>query len=183
VRFALQTARYIRLSGFATPKSYIAADIQNTLCLMVTKRRIFYASVASAVAFFVVPAIACFMVMKMPYLSFDGTPDNAPTRGVGIFMLISPIVFVSVAALTFAGAILLQHLKQLRPTVICSVVIAASFGLAFAMVLDRPLGWHDALYYFAGFTALIFATVGLSALVWWKVAMHTSQTADADRAP
>jgi hypothetical protein len=130
----------------------------------------FYASLASAAAFFVVPAIGSFISMQTPYMNLDGTPDNAPARGVGIFLLISPLLFVLVGGLTFAGAVLLQRLNQLRPQVLTTIVIVASLGLALLMVLDRPFGWRDAAYYFAGFAALILATFGLSALVWWKVA-------------
>ncbi len=143
---------------------------------MITRRRMFYASLASAAAFFVVPVIGCFLVMETPYLNVDGTPDNAPARGVGIFMLISPAVFMSVAALTFSGAALLQYFNQLRPTVLACIVTAVSLGLSFVMVLNRPFGWYDALYYFVGFAALIFATVTVSTLVWWIVAMRTTNT-------
>src|SRR5207302_1808861 len=113
---------------------------------MITKRRMFYASLASAAAILVVLAISSYIVMQTPYQNPDGTPDNAPIRAVGIFFLISPVLFVAVAALTFAGAVLLLHLKQLRPLVLASMVTILSIGLAFLMVLDRPFGWRDALY-------------------------------------
>jgi len=140
----------------------------------------FYASLASAAAILVVLAISSYIVMQTPYQNPDGTPDNAPIRAVGIFFLISPVLFVAVAALTFAGAVLLLHLKQLRPLVLASMVTILSIGLAFLMVLDRPFGWRDALYYFVGFAGLNLATLGLSALVWWRVAMRPNHTVERD---
>jgi hypothetical protein len=145
---------------------------------MITKRRMFYASAASAAAFFVVPAIGCFLAMQMPYLNLDSGPDNAPVRGVGIFILVSPVVFIAVATVTFVGALLLQHVKQLRPTVLAGTITVLSLGLGFLMVLDRPFGWYDALYYFVGFAASIFATLSLSILVWWKVATRTNKAVE-----
>lgn len=142
---------------------------------MITKRRMFYASSASAAAFLVVPAIGCFLAMQAQYLNLDSGPDNAPVRGVGIFMVIWPVVFVAVATLTFAGALLLQHVKQLRPPVLAGTITVVSLGLGFVMVLDRPFGWYDALYYFVGFAASVFATLSLSILVWWKVATRTNE--------
>jgi len=147
----------------------------------IPKPRLLRASLASAAAFFVVPAI-CFVIgwMEMPYLNPDGSPDNAPVRGAGIFMLISPVLFVLFTAFTFVVAVLLQHIKQLKPMVLASIVMVASFGLGFVMVLDRPFGWRDALYYFMVFSALIIATLSLSALVWWKVAMRPNNTVERD---
>jgi len=147
---------------------------------MITKRRMFYASLASAPAFFVVLAVGSYIVTQTPYQNLDGTPDNAPMRGVGIFFLISPILFVVVTALTFTIALLLQHLKQLRPPVLASLVTMVSISLGFLMVLDRPFGWRDALYYFVGFAGLILGTLGLSAFVWWKVAMRPNSTVERD---
>jgi uncharacterized membrane protein len=139
------------------------------------------ASVASAAAFFIVPAIG-FIIgwLEMPYLNPDGTPDNAPIRGAGIFVLISPVIFVLFTAFAFLGTLLLQHFKQLRPMALASIVTVASFGLGFVMVLDRPFGWRDALYYFVGFSGLILAALSLSALVWWKVAMRPNNTVERD---
>jgi hypothetical protein len=142
---------------------------------MITKRRIFYASLAAAAAFFVVPAVGSFIVMQTPSVNPDGTPDNAPVRAVGVFLFLSPLLFAAVAGLTFAIALLLQYFRQLKPAVLAGVIVVVSVGLGSIMVLDRPFGWRDALYYFVGFTALIFATLSLSALVWWKVAMRPNR--------
>jgi hypothetical protein len=139
---------------------------------IITKRRIFYASLAAAAAFFVVPAVGSFIVAQTPSLNPDGTPDNAPIRAVGVFLIISPLLFVAVAGLTFAIALLLQYFRQLKPAVVVGIVAVVSIGLGFVMVLDRPFGWRDALYYFVGFTALILVTLSLTAFVWWKVAMR-----------
>jgi hypothetical protein len=114
---------------------------------MITKRRMLVASLASAAAFFIVPAIG-FIIgwLEMPYLNPDGTPDNAPIRGAGIFVLVSPVLFILFTAFTFLGAVLLQRIKQLRPLALASIVAVTSFGLGFVMVLDRPFGWHDAFF-------------------------------------
>ena len=61
----------------------------------------FYASLASAAAFFVVPAIGSFISIQTLYMNLDATPDNARVRGVGILLLISPLLFVVVGGLTF----------------------------------------------------------------------------------
>ena len=144
----------------------------STLGQMLTTRRMFYASLASAAAFFVVPAISSYISMQTPYLSPHGSPDNAPARVIGILVLIASLLFVLVASLAFGGAVLLRRLGQLKPTVLTAIVIVAGLSPALFMVLDRPFGWADMAYYFAGFAALILATFGLSALVWWKVACH-----------
>jgi len=65
-----------------------------------------YASLASAAAFLVVPAIVSYIATQTHYVNLDGTPDNAPVRGAGIFLLISPVLFVMVTVLTFSGALL-----------------------------------------------------------------------------
>ena len=150
------------------------------LDLMITKRRMFYASLASAAAFFVVAAVGSYIVAQTPYLNPDGTPDNAPIRAVGVLLFIPPLLFFVVAGLTFASAVLLHYVQQLKPAVLAGIVVVVSVGLGFVMVLDRPFGWRDALYYFVGFTALIFATLSLSALVWWKVAMRPNSTVERD---
>jgi len=147
---------------------------------MITKRRMLYASLASAAAFLVVPAIVSYIATQTHYVNLDGTPDNAPVRGAGIFLLISPVLFVMVTVLTFSGALLLQRVGQLKPLVLAGIVAVVSVGLGFVMVVDRPFGWHDALYYFVGFTALILATLSLSALVWWRVAMRPNNTVERD---
>jgi len=147
---------------------------------MITKRRMFYASLASATAFFVVPAICSYYIMQTPNLLADGTPDNAPIRGVGVFLIISPFLFVVVTTLAFVSGVLLQHLKLLRPSVVVGGVTVLSLGLSLLMVQDRPFGWRDALYYFGGFTGLLLSTLGLSAVVWWKVAMRPNNTVERD---
>jgi hypothetical protein len=48
----------------------------------------------------------------MPFLNPDGSPDNAPVRGAGVFILFSPILFLVVA---FFGAMVLQRVGQLKP--------------------------------------------------------------------
>jgi hypothetical protein len=143
----------------------------------------FYASLASAAAFFVVPAVGSYIVTQTPSLNPDGTPDNVPVRAVGVLLFMSPFLFVVVAGLTFAGAVLLQRIGQLKPAVLTGIVAVVSVGLAFVMVLDRPFGWRDALYYFVGFAALILSTLSLSALVWWKVAMRPNNTVERDGEP
>ena len=140
---------------------------------LITKRRMFLASLASAVALFVVPVIGFILgSMEIPYMRPDGTPDNAPARATGILLLISPVVFVLFSLVTFVGAVFLQHLSQLKLKILASIVIVASVGLGFVMVLDRPFGLYDALYYFVGFSALVLATLSVSVFVWWKVAMR-----------
>ena len=147
---------------------------------MITKRRMFYASLASAVAFLVVLAIGCYVVTQTPYQNLDGTPDNAPIRAVGVLLFISPALFVIVTVLAFVSALVLQRLKQLRPRVLAGIVAIISVGLGFVMVLDRPFGWHDRLYYFVGFSGLILATLSISTVVWWKVAMRPNNTVERD---
>ena len=116
-----------------------------------------------------VPAIGVFY--EMQGLSVDGT-DDAFVRSVGLMLFISPFIFIFVAVLTFYVAVLLDELKQLKPWGIAVTVATVSSGLAFPMAFDRlsPFGWRDALYYYFGFSGLIFATLGLSAIVWWMVA-------------
>ena len=137
---------------------------------LVTKRRMFLASLASAIALFVVPFIL--VSMEMPYSRPDGTPDNAPLRATAILVLISPVIFVLFSFVTFVLAVFLQHLGQLKPKVLASIVVVASVGLGFVMVLDRPFGLFDALYYFAGFSVLVLATLRVAVFVWWKVAIR-----------
>ena len=145
-----------------------------------TKRRMFVASLASAAAFIAVLVAGSYIAVQTPYLNAEGTPDNAPIRAAGILLLISPLLFVVVTSFMFAGALLLQHIKQLKPTVIAVIVSVASVGLGFVMILDRPFGWLDALYYFVGFTTFALATITVSALAWWKMAMRPIKTVKRD---
>jgi len=147
---------------------------------MITKRHMLYASLASAATFLVVLAIGGYIVTQIPYQKFDGTPDNAPIRAVGVVLFISPVLFLMVTVFTFVTALFLQRLKQLRPQVLVGIVTVISVGLGFVMVLDRPFGWHDRLYHFVGFAGLILATLSISAVVWWKVAMRPNSTVERD---
>ena len=70
---------------------------------LITKRRMFLASLASAIALFVVPFIL--VSMEMPYSRPDGTPDNAPLRATAILVLISPVIFVLFSVVTFVLAV------------------------------------------------------------------------------
>jgi hypothetical protein len=141
---------------------------------MITKRRMFYASLVSAAVFLVVLAIAFYIDIQTLYQKPDGSPDNAPARAVGVLILISPALFVVFAAIAFAAAVLLQQFKQLRPLVLGIIVSVVSIGLSLLMAIDRPFGWRDVLYYFLGFAGFNLATLGLSAFVWWIVAARHS---------
>jgi hypothetical protein len=154
-----------------------------TLGLMsrVATSRMFVASLASTAAFFLVPIVGMFIDWANgPYVSPDGSPDNAPIRAAGLFMVLSPAIFLAVAVATFAIALFLQRLKLLRPRVLTIMVALLGVTLALIMVLDRPFGWEDRLYYFLGFLALIVATLGISSFVWWKVAMRPNNTVERD---
>src|SRR2546430_7074028 len=106
--------------------------------IWITKRRMFLASLASAIAFFVLPAVGLLVGwMQMPFLNPDGTPDNAPVRGAAVFVLFSPALFVLLVAITFCGALLLQHFRQLKPRALVNIVAITGFGLGVVMVLDQ----------------------------------------------
>src|SRR5437879_8657556 len=89
-----------------------------------SKLRLLAASLASAAAFFAVPAVG-FMIgwSQMPYLNADGTPDNAPVRGAGVFILLSPVLFVLITAFAFFGGLLLRRFGQLKPKALLLIVV------------------------------------------------------------
>ena len=107
---------------------------------------------------------------QTPYAHSDGSPDNAPARGLGVLIMISPLLIALLTAAVFISASTLQRFKRLSPVSLATMVVTVSFGMAALLVLDRPLGWRDQLYYFAGFFAFLLAAFGISAAVWWRVA-------------
>ena len=86
------------------PRALVSVDVRPHV--RVATSRIFVASLASAAAFFLVP-IAGILINWAggPYVSPDGSPDNAPIRAAGLFVVFSPAIFVAVAAVTFAIAL------------------------------------------------------------------------------
>ena len=110
----------------------------------------------------------------MPYLNADGTPDNAPVRGAGVFILLSPVLFVLITAFAFFGGLLLRRFGQLKPKALLLIVVLLSIAGGALFARDMPFGWKDTLISFLVFAALVFVASGLSALAWWKVAMRIS---------
>jgi hypothetical protein len=147
-----------------------------------TKRRFFVASVAAAGAFLAVALIVGLVDswFEMPYTNPDGTPDNAPIRAAGILLMLSPVLFILLTALTFFSALLLRGIGRLTPRALITVVVLASISAAFLMAVGRPFGWRDMLYYFLGFAAIIFVPSSSAAWVWWKVAMRPNNTVERD---
>ncbi len=157
------------------------SEAHYTLGLMVqgTKRTFLVASVAAAGAFFVVALIIGLVSswFEMPYTNPDGTPDNAPIRAAGILIMLSPLIFVLLAALAFFTTLLLQKVRRLTPRALLTVVLLASVATAVLMVSDRPFGWKDMLYYFCGFVVINLLLLGSAAWAWWKVAMRPNRAA------
>src|SRR6267143_3507274 len=146
-----------------------------------SKLRLLVASLASAAAFFVVPAIGLVIGWsQMPYLNADGTPDNAPVRVAGVFILLSPVLFVLITAFAFFGGLLLRRFGQLKPKALLFVVVLLSVSAGTLFARDMPFGWKDALISFVAFAALVFVASGLSAFAWWKVAMRPNNTVERD---
>ena len=137
----------------------------------VSTRRMLLASLASGLAFFIIPFVGVIIgVSQMPFLNPDGTPDNAPLRGGAAFVLVSPILFAFVTLFAFCGGLLLQHLRRLNPRALLSVVVSLSVIAGLIVASQSRFGWNDALVGFLVFSALVFGASSLSAWVWWKVA-------------
>lgn len=148
-----------------------------TLDIMITKRRMFFASLGSAVVFMTIAAIAAYLEMRTPSLNPDGTPDNAPIRAIGVLIIISPLLFGVITGIFYAGGLILKALGHLKPLVIAGLVPLASVVLGFLMILDRPFGWRDQLHYFVGFTSIWLLVLGPSTLLWWwLVAMRPNRS-------
>ena len=145
-----------------------------------TTLRLFTASLAAATAFFAFPA-ALILANDWDYVRFDGTPDNAPVRGLGVLILPTPAICLLLVTTTFLGALLLRRIGQLNPRSLLAVVAIASIGAAVMMTYDRRFGLTDTLFYFGGFTSLAFCITGISAWTWWKVATWRSRTVEHDR--
>ncbi|EHL21204.1 hypothetical protein KYG_19158 [Acidovorax sp. NO-1] len=129
-----------------------------------------FASLGAAIAFLSIAAFCILPAVQTPFMNADGTPDNAPIRGAGILILISPLIFVLLSAGTFSIAALLQRFNRLTPRSLATIAVATSLCLAVLMVLSRPFGWRDQLYYMACFSVFLLVTFGTSTLVWWKIA-------------
>lgn len=111
-------------------------------------------------------------VAQTPYIHADGSPDNTPARGLGVLIMISPLLIALLTAAMLISTTVLQRFNRLSPRSLAAMVGMVSFGVAALLVLDRPFGWRDQLYYFAGFFAFLLAAFGISAAVWWKVASN-----------
>jgi hypothetical protein len=128
------------------------------------------ASIASAAAVFVLPIIMMLFELYQPSaLLADGTPDNAPVRAAGIFILLSPVLVVVVAFLTFLIGVALGRIGQLKPRGlgVTAIVVAVLGGIALSY--DRPFGWRDMATMFFESAAWLTVCTSLSAFVWWKV--------------
>ena len=110
-----------------------------TLDIMIAKRRMFFASLGSAVVFMTIAAIAAYLEMRTPSLNPDGTPDNAPIRAIGVLIIISPLLFGVITGIFYAGGLILKALGHLKPLVIAALVPLASVVLGFLMILEAPL--------------------------------------------
>lgn len=148
---------------------------------MITRRRLFYASLASSVAFLGTLGVVAFLGTQIEYVTADGMPDNAPIRAVGLLIFMSPFVLLVATLAAFLGAVMLQGSGKLRPRVIAFIVSIASVGIGAVMAFDRPFGWRDAMYYFAGFTFMLFTVLGASALVWWHTATWANNSSKRTR--
>ena len=113
-------------------------------------RRMFLASLVGAAAFFVVPAI-CVVIgfLQMPYLNADGTPDNGPVRGAAAFVLLSPALFLVIAASAFLSGRRLQRIGYLASHVLLRIVLGVSIAAGLLPALDARFGWVDALTNFS----------------------------------
>jgi hypothetical protein len=140
-----------------------------TLDIIVTKRRMFLASLGSAVLFMAIASIAAYLEMQTPSQNPDGTPDNAPIRAIGILIILSPLLLGVITGIFFAGGLTLKALGHLKPLVLAGLVPLASIVLGFLMILDRPFGWRDQLHYFVGFTGIWLLVLVPSTLLWWWV--------------
>ena len=132
--------------------------------------RLLAASIASTAALFVLPIVMMIFELTHPSaFHADGTPDNAPVRAAGIFILLSPVLFALVAFVTFFASALLGRIGQLKPRgiSIAAVVVAVLGGIALAY--DRPFGWRDMATMFFESVGILIICTGLSAFVWWKV--------------
>lgn len=146
--------------------------------------RRFAASLLASMAFCCVVLVCLgWDVSQTPYVHADGSPDNTPARGLGVLIMISPLLIALLTAAMWISTTVLQLFKRLSPISLAAMVVMVSFCMAALLVLDRPFGWRDQLYYLTGSLAFLLAAFGMSAAVWWKVATSAPPCGSTDTPP
>lgn len=118
---------------------------------------------------------ACYTVFGPLSLNPDGTPDNPPMRGAGLFLLASPFLF-GILLMFYAISIeLLQRASRLSRISLCSTSLAAAVGLWFWLVVrEGDVSTEDAV----GITilsAVVGALLLAGALASWVVLRSSIQ--------
>jgi hypothetical protein len=92
--------------------------------------------VRAVLASFAGAAVACglpvlgslYSVLGPGFVNPDGSPDNAPARGAGLFLLASPFLFVIVWAFFALSILLLHRASRLSCPSLCLVSAATAVG-------------------------------------------------------
>jgi hypothetical protein len=148
----------------------VVAGRSTRLLGVMKTRSMLKASLASAAAFFVVPAVAMIAAFfEGPSFHIDGTPDNAPIRAAGVFLVLFPALFGAVAAIAFSVSLVLRRFERLNPQSLAVVVALGTAAGALLVTADPPRGANG------GMVAVILGAgicvaLCISAVTWWKVA-------------
>ncbi len=112
---------------------------------------------------------ACYTVFGPLSLNPDGTPDNPPMRGAGLFLLASPLLFGTLLMFYVTNIQVLQWAARLSRTSLCSTSLAAAVALWFWLVVrEGDVSTDDAV----GITILsgvVGALLLAGALACWVV--------------
>jgi len=89
---------------------------------------------------------ACYMVFGPGFVNPDGTPDNPPMRGAGVFLLASPLLFGIVAVFYAVAIQVLFRVGRLSAAYLSSVSISAGAAFWIWMVVRAgSVSWDDAV--------------------------------------
>jgi hypothetical protein len=136
---------------------------------MVSLRKTLAALLGATVA--LAPGVmgACYTVFGPILVNPDGTPDNPPMRGAGLFLLASPVLFVILVAFYALTIQLLHRVARLSRASICSVGLAAAAALWVLLVIREGELSSDTAIGITVVSAVIASCLLAGSLASWIV--------------
>jgi len=129
----------------------------------------FAALVASLATLLIPVGTALWTVFSPPALNPDGSPDNAPLRGAGFFLLASPVFLLALATYFALVPVILRRIRRLSFSVLLvfNVLPSTMLALLFGIQGLRAFGPTDGAIAFGLFGGFSFISLSLGSCAWW----------------
>ena len=144
------------------------------------KAQLGVAAFVASVAAIIVPVCGgLWYVFGPPVLNADGSPDNAPIRGAGLFLFASPILALVLVGYFAVAPLLLRRIHRLTLSALVALNIVPSLAVAllFGVPAFRGFGPLDGAILFGLFGGFSILFLGVGSAAWWLVAPSQGSSA------